>query len=163
MQSADPCSQNLLSLLMRPLRLFVKAEEMRNYRIALLKATHWPFVVLILGYERGRRFLLERRRAGSSFAAPARPPSAPCLRRPASGRFMPSTSAAAGTRRTPLDIQARAASSTTVRSAAVDSPAIETVDTLDALKALAANLRSQMDTVAALVEREKARNANKRA
>jgi hypothetical protein len=43
--------QNLLSLFMRPLRLFVATEDLRRARIVVLRITHSPFVAAIFVYE----------------------------------------------------------------------------------------------------------------
>ncbi|EMC91951.1 hypothetical protein BAUCODRAFT_152304 [Baudoinia panamericana UAMH 10762] len=51
---------NLLALLLRPLRLVVSAERLRSARIVLLKATHWPFVALIMIWEKGQRLYWQR-------------------------------------------------------------------------------------------------------
>jgi len=44
-------SQNLIPLVLRPLRLFLTSESVRVARIVLLKATHVPFVGAIWLYE----------------------------------------------------------------------------------------------------------------
>ncbi|CBX94003.1 hypothetical protein LEMA_P036770.1 [Plenodomus lingam JN3] len=44
-------SQNLIPLIIRPLRLFLPSERLREVRIVLLKATHVPFVGAIWVYE----------------------------------------------------------------------------------------------------------------
>lgn len=51
---------NIVSLLLRPLRLFLPSEDARRIRIIVLKATHVPFVALIWIYERARRFASSR-------------------------------------------------------------------------------------------------------
>ncbi|CAI6276962.1 unnamed protein product [Periconia digitata] len=43
---------NLIPLLLRPLRLVLPSERLRSTRIALLKATHVPFVAAIWAYEK---------------------------------------------------------------------------------------------------------------
>lgn len=58
--------QNLLPLLLRPLRLVLSTQRLRSTRIVLLKATHWPLVAMILLYERALALLEDRRKAGSS-------------------------------------------------------------------------------------------------
>jgi hypothetical protein len=51
---------------MRPLRLFMSAEKLRTIRIVLLKSTHWPFVALILAWEKGRQqWLLRAKHRGN--------------------------------------------------------------------------------------------------
>lgn len=44
-------SQNLIPLLLRPLRLVMPSERLRSARILILKATHLPFVGAIWSYE----------------------------------------------------------------------------------------------------------------
>src|SRR4051812_1664702 len=43
--------QNLIPLLLRPLRLVLASERLRSARIVLLKATHAPFIGAIYAYE----------------------------------------------------------------------------------------------------------------
>lgn len=43
---------NLISLLFRPLRLFIPADRLRSMRIVFLKITHAPHVAIILAFER---------------------------------------------------------------------------------------------------------------
>jgi len=143
-QASLTIGQNILALLLRPLRLFVPGDSLRVHRIVLLKATHWPFVALILGYERGRHFLHDRRRAKSSFT-PVHPSS--LLRRPKSTH---STLLGAGTDGQQLDRQTRAIGAT----ADVPTAAPETIRSLEAV---AANLKTQLDAVNSLIELEKLR------
>ena len=87
---ANSTSQNLvpLLLLLRPMRFVLDAGTLRPVRIALLKATHWPFVAMILGYERWRLHLEHHS------SRPVRDlNSANALRRPlsVSGRWMQKT------------------------------------------------------------------------
>lgn len=58
--------------LVRPLNLYsmLSPDQPRTYRIALLKAAHWPFVAVILGYEKWWLPLKDRTGAKSSFTAP---------------------------------------------------------------------------------------------
>jgi hypothetical protein len=58
---ADPCLQNLIPLLLRPLRLLASSENVRSARIVLLKATHLPFVAAIWAYE---HFAERKRKSG---------------------------------------------------------------------------------------------------
>ncbi|PTU23199.1 hypothetical protein P175DRAFT_0433542 [Aspergillus ochraceoroseus IBT 24754] len=52
---------NLIPLLcIRPMRLFLPAENIRRVRIILLRATHLPLVALLWAYESSRRFALRR-------------------------------------------------------------------------------------------------------
>lgn len=48
--------QNLIALLFRPLRLILKAQTLRQFRIFILKATHAPIVGIIFAYESSRLF-----------------------------------------------------------------------------------------------------------
>lgn len=48
---ADSKLQNLLSLLIRPLRYVLPQEEMRRARIGMLKITHLPHVLIIRSFE----------------------------------------------------------------------------------------------------------------
>lgn len=50
--------QNLIPLVfIRPLRLCVPGEQLRRVRIALLKATHLPFIAAIWAYESTNRYV----------------------------------------------------------------------------------------------------------
>jgi len=142
--------QNLLPLLLRPLRLFIAPDSLRACRIALLKATHWPLVALILAYESGRRAVDRRGGAGQPLAASksARPRSA-LMRRPLSSRSV----------QTRLNIKA----STTSPSG--QSHAGQTSHTgqqskpqgrVETLEALATSLREQLCAIDSLIESEKA-------
>lgn len=42
---------NILAVLMRPLRMVLDHDEYRNLRIRVLRATHWPFVVVVWAFE----------------------------------------------------------------------------------------------------------------
>jgi len=130
----------------------VPADHLRAYRIALLKATHWPFVAIILGYERWWLPCRDLPRAKSSFAALGSGPSSSSslLRRPPSGRFPPDL-VNAGDRTSWLDEQARVACSTVAPAAGAAS------ETIEALESLAINLTSQLESVKSLLERERAR------
>ncbi|KAL2827544.1 hypothetical protein BDW59DRAFT_143947 [Aspergillus cavernicola] len=62
---------NLIPLLcIRPLRLFLPAEDIRRVRIVLLRATHLPCVALLWAYESGRRLLIRRDTQSSSMMTP---------------------------------------------------------------------------------------------
>ncbi|KAI4270871.1 MAG: hypothetical protein L6R38_006987 [Xanthoria sp. 2 TBL-2021] len=75
MQNADrTVVQNLIPLILfRPLRLCVPADQLRNARIILLKATHMPYVVAIWLYESGCRYWNSKRDEWQSKAAHKRP------------------------------------------------------------------------------------------
>ena len=141
--------QNLLPLLLRPLRLFFAPDSLRACRIALLKATHWPLVALILAYERGRRAVDRRRGAGQPLTAStsARPRSA-LMRRPLSTLSV----------QTRLNIKASVSpisgqphTGHAPRSEQQSRPQ----DRVQALEALAANLRDQLQAIDSLIESEK--------
>lgn len=57
---ANSRSQNLIPLVLRPLRLVLSAERLRAVRILILKATHFPHVLAISMYEHMRRYLADR-------------------------------------------------------------------------------------------------------
>ncbi len=44
-------------ILLRPLRLVLPSEDVRRIRIAMLKATHVPFLAIIWAYEKSRRIV----------------------------------------------------------------------------------------------------------
>ncbi|KAI9821911.1 MAG: hypothetical protein M1827_002493 [Pycnora praestabilis] len=60
--------ENLISLVLRPLRLLIPSEQVRNTRVVLLKLTHFPYVAIIWAYESGYQHLALLR---SSSRAPA--------------------------------------------------------------------------------------------
>lgn len=141
--------QNLLPLLLRPLRLFFAPDSLRACRIALLKATHWPLVALILAYESGRRAVDRRRGAGQPLTAStsARPRSA-LMRRPLSTRSV----------QTRLNIKA----SVTPPSRQLHTGQISHTEQqsrpqgrVQTLEALAANLREQLQAIDSLIASEK--------
>jgi hypothetical protein len=118
--------------------LLVPSEKLRVFRITLLKMTHWPFVVMILGYERGRQFVYARR------AAPDAPSS--LLRR---SRSTHASMLAAGTAEQPFSRQPLAF------ELGAELPAAAPSETLKGLEQLAANLKAQLEFVNALLEKEK--------
>jgi hypothetical protein len=62
-------SQNLIPLLLRPLRLVLPSDRLRSLRIVLLKATHLPFVGAIWAYEQ----LVVSRKSTLSLSGPETP------------------------------------------------------------------------------------------
>ena len=144
--------QNLLPLLLRPLRLFFAPDSLRACRIALLKATHWPLVALILAYESGRR-AVDRRRGARGAGQPltastsARPRSA-LMRRPLSTRSV----------QTRLNIKA-SMSPPTGQLHICQAPHTEQQSKpqgrVQTLEALAASLREQLQAIDSLIESEK--------
>ncbi|KAL4960826.1 uncharacterized protein BDV14DRAFT_192684 [Aspergillus stella-maris] len=70
---------NLIPLLcIRPMRLFLPAEDIRRVRIVLLRATHLPCVALLWAYESSRRLLSRKNTIAASRSGSTR------LSRPAS-------------------------------------------------------------------------------
>ncbi|PNS18651.1 Calcium channel YVC1 [Sphaceloma murrayae] len=68
---------NLIPLVLRPIRLFLTAEQQRTVRIALLKATHFPHVFTIQLYEGMRKRFLGRQRSTIRLAPSAITPERP--------------------------------------------------------------------------------------
>lgn len=145
--------QNLLPLVLRPLRLVVSAEHLRTIRIVLLKATHWPFVALILGFENGRLYWRSRREMkpfnmstmhGSDTQVSLRR-SAVC-RTPLQKPLLD-----AGPKPFQLAKQARDARSHGLRPSNDDPAAVETQE---ALRLAINNLRSQVDALSNLVAQQ---------
>ncbi|KAL4946795.1 hypothetical protein BDV06DRAFT_181566 [Aspergillus oleicola] len=64
---------NLIPLLcIRPMRLFLPAEDIRRVRIVLLRATHLPCVALLWAYESSRRFFSRKNSITASRMASTR-------------------------------------------------------------------------------------------
>ncbi|KAK3072848.1 hypothetical protein LTR53_006080 [Teratosphaeriaceae sp. CCFEE 6253] len=140
---------NLVPVLLRPLRLFMSAEELRSTRIALLKASHWPFVGLILAWESARLYWHHRRNASPSLGMSRRAANAiRVARRPLSGRTLQQPSLAIGDLEPPLDEQARADGSPSAVPAKQDRAASETVE---ALEKAVHDLRAQVEALASLL------------
>ncbi|KAI4239217.1 MAG: hypothetical protein LQ349_000527 [Xanthoria aureola] len=69
---------NLIPLIVfRPLRLCVPAEQLRNARIVVLKATHMPYVVAIWLYESATRYYSRKRDEWQSKAGAHKRPLLP--------------------------------------------------------------------------------------
>ena len=133
-----------MPLLLRPLRLFLPGETLRSIRIILLKATHWPFVALILGYE-SWRLQLERRRKNSSSLLYVRAPNSPnTLRRP----LWKQKPTLATDSRHRLVGEARPAS--TAFATPVEAP----MKTIDSLEAAVDSLKAQIETISAIIAKE---------
>lgn len=109
-------------------------------RIVLLKGLHFPFVALILGYERWRLHLDQRRHAKAPLQGRNSPKETD---RPRSGRWMPKPLTATGTRRQLLAHRRR------------EPTAQAQSETLDALANAVANLKSQADTISSMIAAEK--------
>ncbi|KAL5338299.1 hypothetical protein BJX70DRAFT_367226 [Aspergillus crustosus] len=139
---------NLIPLLcIRPLRLFLPAEDIRRVRIVLLRATHLPCVVLLWAFESSRRLLSRQSSLTSSRMTPrglSRPTS---MIRPRSGHFAHQTLTAAVTSGT--DARSRA-SIKTKRSTDHDRQRSEHDDVAAMLNEME-RLRVQVEQVAAAV------------
>ncbi|KAK6422574.1 hypothetical protein LTR81_004734 [Elasticomyces elasticus] len=141
---------NLLPLLFRPLRLFMSAEKLRTARIALLKATHWPFVGLILAWETSRKYWYQGQKAQPSFGLSRRGPHATrTVRRDLSGVKQPLLATASS--EPPLVEQARVDRSCSDTTAKQPMAASETVH---ALEMAVQDLRTQVATLALLLENQ---------
>ncbi|CAK4030375.1 Ca2+ Mg2+-permeable cation channel [Lecanosticta acicola] len=140
---------NLLPLMLRPLRLIVSPQQLRNARIVLLKATHWPFVLALLGYERGRLWMDDRLPAGSSVGSERLSRNAPsALRRPLSRKAFSTT-------RPPLlGDQPRPGRSAAVAAADATPPA--SPETVEGLHAAVANLRTQVEQLSTMLSQARA-------
>lgn len=142
---ANDLLQNLMPLLLRPLRLVLPAERLRIARIVLLKATHFPVVALILGWETWRLHWNDRRRATSSSRLSSRRPTASAsLRRP----LTPLPLLSAGARQTRLAEQTRTARSS------VGKPTLDpsvSHETLVALETAVGNLQTQLETISSFI------------
>lgn len=145
---ADGALQNLLPLLLRPLRLVVAADRLRSARIALLKATHWPFVALILAYEHWRLHADRSQGSRSSSAAVRGPKSPTMLRRSLSARQMQKPSMAARSALPSLAEEARPAHTTTVEDFGA---ALETGE----LEVAVSHLKAQLEEVSALLAKRR--------
>lgn len=142
---ADPSrQQNLLPLMLRPLRLVFSAQQVRKMRIVLLKATHAPLVACILGYERALK-LVDRRTAGSSRVSTNRLSlnSSSSLRRPPSRKTLPAE------RRALFDGEARGTRGMLVPK---QQPACESPE---GLSIAIANLKAQVEILSDLLAKHK--------
>jgi hypothetical protein len=135
-------SQNLVSLLFRPLRLVLPAETLRSVRIVLLKATHWPFVGLILAWENGRLYFT---RSHIDSAMTLRGPKSPMSSRRSLAGILRTPSSKA--RPAQLDRSPRAGRKPMAR------PGQAVTETNFDLEAAVAALRTQVETIASLVEK----------
>lgn len=143
----DVLLQNLVPLVLRPLRLFLPAEKLRAVRIFLLKATHFPFVALILGWESWQLYWSERAKSSSGLVN--RGLNTPTsLRRPRTQLPV----LAAGTRQISLDKQTRIVQSPT--SKRLPNPAARS-ETFEALEVAVDNLRTQLETITSIIANER--------
>jgi len=145
---ANDLLQNLVPLLLRPLRLVLPAERLRVARVFLLKATHFPVVALILGWETWRLHWSDRHEAKSSSRLASRKSIASAsLRRP----LTPLPLLSAGARQTQLVGQTR------MTRSPVGTPTLHpslSRETLVALETAVENLRTQLDTISLFVASE---------
>ena len=141
--------QNLLPLLLRPLKLVAAPDTLRACRIALLKATHWPLVALILAYESGRRAVDRRTGAGRPLTASiAAGPRSALMRRPLSSRSV----------QTRLNIKVSASPPSESSRGNQPSGSEQSSSRVRTLEELAASLREQLQVMESLIEREKAQD-----
>ncbi|KAL4872878.1 hypothetical protein BDV12DRAFT_127352 [Aspergillus spectabilis] len=138
---------NLIPLFcIRPLRLFLPAEDIRRVRIVLLRATHLPCVALLWAFESGRRFLSRRNSFTSSRMTPrglSRPTS---MIRARSGHFAHQAMAVA----TGTDARSRASIRTRM-STENDRQRSEQQDDVVSMLDEMERLRVQVERVAAAV------------
>ncbi|TKA76639.1 hypothetical protein B0A55_04934 [Friedmanniomyces simplex] len=148
--------ENLLPLFLRPLRLVMSAEKLRTTRIVLLKATHWPFVGLILAWERARLYWNQGRKAKPSFGLTRRGPYATRkARRDLSGMSFQQPLLATATLQPPLDEQARADRSCSDIPSKQPMAASETVGPLEMA---VHDLRAQVEALASILATEKTKS-----
>ncbi|KAK0282041.1 hypothetical protein LTR35_007138 [Friedmanniomyces endolithicus] len=147
---------NLLPVLLRPLRLVMSAEKLRTLRIVLLKATHWPFVGLILAWERARLYWNQGRKVRPSFGLSKRGPYATRkARRDLSGISFQQPLLATAPVQPPLDEQAHADRSCSDIPTKQLTAAPETVE---ALESAVHELRAQVKALASILASEKSKS-----
>lgn len=144
--------QNLLPLLLRPLRLVISTQHLRNARIVLLKATHWPFVALILFYERALSWLHARKTGPSGVSNRTSLNSPTSLRRPLSRRTLASGRPPSLVHQ-PRERQGRS-------SAARESPAA--TESVEGLSSAVAALQTQVAHLSDLLHQERQRQQGSR-
>ncbi|QIW99083.1 hypothetical protein AMS68_004601 [Peltaster fructicola] len=137
---------NLVPLLLRPLRLILPAEQLREIRIWLLKASHWPLVASIIIYEKGRKLFKNRKSANIAYVASDsdRPHLPAILRRPLSVRTTTNPSAISY----PVDH---------LRQVPEASHGLPRSETIAALEQLAVEIERQSHTIQTLLDRERSR------
>lgn len=152
------CQQNLLPLLLRPLRLFIAPDDLRACRITLLKVTHWPLVALILAYENCRRLFQHQKETGIIIGS-TKPGLTPSLmRRQTSSR---STEPLSLTETPESELDGQASVTSDNQFAESSTRASKSQDRLKTLETLATSLRAQLLTVEGLIESEKAQGYSK--
>lgn len=126
----------------------MSAETLRFIRIVLLKATHWPFVALILGYETGRLRLEQRREARSTTVFARRPGHLNLLRQPLSGKgMMQKRLLMTGTLKSQLDQVPRADRQT-------PKPAV--IQTQPSLETAVADLKAHVEEILSIIAKDRA-------
>jgi len=134
----------------------MSAEQLRSTRIVLLKATHWPFVGVILAWEKARQSWTHGRDAKASLSLSRRAPNATrAVRRPLSGRPLQQPLLATAILEPPLGEQAHAESSS------IDVPskhALAAPETVEALKTAVHDLQDQVQALATLLAYKQAKD-----
>lgn len=118
-------------------------QKVRRARIVLLRATHWPFVLAILGYEHSRRVWADHRKSGSSGVSRGLSHSPTSLRR---------RKALSSTRPPRLDQEPPSGRSTAVPPADDPTAAPETIE---GLGTAVANLQAQVEQLTAMLAKER--------
>ena len=124
----------------------MSGETLRSIRIILLKATHWPFVALILGYE-SWRLHVERRGKKDSSLLYVRGPNSPNTPR------RPLWKLATDSRHARLVGEARPAPTSFA------SPVMAPLETIDSLEAAVDNLKAQIETISTMIAKGKVMEA----
>ncbi|KAK5117319.1 hypothetical protein LTR62_005936 [Meristemomyces frigidus] len=134
---------NLLPLLIRPLRLFVSTEDLRTIRIILLKATHWPFVLCILAWERSRQ--MWQTRHGKCTTRDQ-------VKKLISGRSFQQPLLVTAIEEPPLEGQARSSGSVVITT---NNQPVASAETIEALLTAVQELKQQVETLSStMVNRE---------
>ncbi|KAL1302754.1 hypothetical protein AAFC00_003104 [Neodothiora populina] len=142
---------NLIPLALRPLRLFLSAEQLRSTRILLLKATHVPHVLAISLYEKLRRSVDHNRDTGLGLSAP-RPRTSEL---PSSWRRSVLNNRLSGPYPLVAAIRSQGSSSSKTQSPRKprknDKP---TKESQEDLKAILGQLKAQVDHLAKMIEQQ---------
>lgn len=135
----------------------MSAEKLRTARIVLLKVTHWPFVGLILAWEKAQRYWTNGQRVKPSFGLSRRGPRATrTVRRDLSGMSFKQPLLATATLQPPLVEQARADRSNPDTTA---KPTMATSETVEALETAVQDLRAQVESLASLLVNKKTKSS----
>jgi hypothetical protein len=128
--------------------LVLPNQQLRTLRIFLLKATHFPLVGLILAYENGRVWINDRRNAGGVDKPGV---SKRLSRRPLGRKALDSA------RLQRLDEQTQAPERSAAGLSREDGPTAgktSSGESIEALTAAVATLKTQVETLSALLERQ---------